>query len=118
VENINPIIPGSRTMTVEVRLANEGGLLLPGMFARARVTVHEADNAIYVPNDAVEKTATGSRVFLVTKDGKAEARDVEVSYVSSQFSLIANGLQAGELVITQRPQDLKAGVAVKIIEKT
>jgi membrane fusion protein (multidrug efflux system) len=88
------------------------------MFARARIMVHEADNAIFIPNDAVEKTATGSRVFIVDKDSKAQSRDVEVSYVSSQFSLIANGLQVGDLVITQRPQDLKAGVPVNIIEKT
>jgi sorbitol-specific phosphotransferase system component IIA len=41
---------------------------------------------------------------------------VEVGYVSSQFSLINKGLEAGELVVTQKPQDLKAGSPVKIIE--
>ena len=119
IENISPIItPGSRTLSIEARLDNEGGLLLPGMFARTRITVFEQDNALSVPNDAVEKTATGSRVFVVTKDNKAESRDVEVSYVSSQFSLLAKGVEPGELVITQRPQDLKAGASVKIIEKS
>jgi membrane fusion protein (multidrug efflux system) len=119
VENLNPMVaPGSRTLGIEARLANEGGLLLPGMFARVRITIFEQDNALTVPNDAVEKTAGGSRVFVVTKNNTAEARDVEVSYVSSQFSLISRGLEPGDLVITQRPQDLKAGAAVKIIEKT
>lgn len=117
VENINPIVaPGSRTLGVEARLENEGGLLLPGMFARVRVTIFEQDNAIFVPNDALEKTATGQRLYVATKDNKAEARDVEVGYLSSQFALINQGLQAGDLVITQKPQDLKAGSTIKIIE--
>lgn len=116
VENINPLVTGSRTMNVEARLENEGGLLLPGMFARAKITVFEQDNALFLPNDALEKTPTGQRVYVVTKDNKAEARDVEVGYVSSQFSLINKGLEVGELVVTQKPQELKAGSSVKIIE--
>ena len=89
VENINPMVTqGSRTLGVEARLENEGGLLLPGMFARARITIFEQDNALFVPNDSLEKTPTGQRVYVVTKDNKADARDVEVGYVSSQFSLI------------------------------
>ncbi len=117
VENISPLVQGtSKTLTVEARLDNEGGLLLPGMFARTRIVIFEEDNAIVVPNDSLEKTQTGFRLFVVTKDNKAEARDVEVGYVSSQFSQITGGLSPGELVVTQKPQDLKPGTPVKVIE--
>lgn len=117
VETISPISMGqTKTFTMDARLDNEGGLLLPGMFARTRITVFEEENAISVPNDAVEKTQTGSRVFVVTKENKAQARDIEVGYVSSQFSQVTKGLEVGELVITQKPQDLKDGQAVKVIE--
>lgn len=117
VENISPLVQGtSKTLTVEARLDNEGGLLLPGMFARTRIVIFEEDNTIVVPNDSLEKTQAGFRLYLVTKENKAEARDVEVGYVSSQFSQIIKGLAPGELVVTQKPQDLKAGSPVKIIE--
>ncbi|HRY30375.1 MAG TPA: efflux RND transporter periplasmic adaptor subunit [Elusimicrobiota bacterium] len=117
VENISPLVQGtSKTLTVEARLDNEGGLLLPGMFARTRIVIFEEDNTIVVPNDSLEKTQAGFRLFVVTKDNKAEARDVEVGYVSSQFSQITKGLAPGELVVTQKPQDLKAGAPVKVIE--
>ncbi len=117
VENISPLVQGtSKTLTVEARLDNEGGLLLPGMSARTRIVIFEEDNAIVVPNDSLEKTQTGFRLFVVTKDNKAEARDVEVGYVSSQFSQITGGLSPGELVVTQKPQDLKPGTPVKVIE--
>jgi membrane fusion protein (multidrug efflux system) len=117
VETISPMGQGnSKTFTVDARADNEGGLLLPGMFARTRITIFEEDNTIAVPNDSVEKTQAGARVFIVTKENKAQARDVTVGYVSSQFSQITKGLEAGELVVTQKPQDLKDGQPVKVIE--
>jgi membrane fusion protein, multidrug efflux system len=117
VENISPLVQGtSKTLTVEARLDNEGGLLLPGMFARTRIVVFEEEGAIVVPNDALEKTQTGFRVFVANKDNKAEARDVEVGYVSSQFSQVTSGLSPGELIVTQKPQDMKPGSPLKIIE--
>ncbi|MBK8574297.1 MAG: efflux RND transporter periplasmic adaptor subunit [Elusimicrobia bacterium] len=119
---VNEIDPGvddrTRTMKVRSLLSNDGGLLLPGMFARVRITIFEQDNALVVPNDAVEKTSGGSKVYIVSKDNKAEERQVEVSYVSTQFSLISKGIEPGDLVITQRPNDLKNGAAVKVIEKS
>jgi multidrug efflux pump subunit AcrA (membrane-fusion protein) len=119
VDKINTIVtPGSRTLQLDALLANDGGLLLPGMFARVRITIFEQDNALVVPNDAVEKTSGGGKVYVVTKENKAEERAVEVSYVSSQFSLISKGLEPGDLVITQRPNDLKNGANVKVIEKS
>ncbi len=118
VDKINPIVSGqSRTLGIEAVLSNDGGLLLPGMFARVRITIFEQDNAMVVPNDAVEKTAGGSKIYVVNKENKAEEREVEVNYVSTQFSVVSKGLEPGELVIVQRPNDLKAGAAVKIIEK-
>ena len=108
VESISPMGQGnSKTFTIEARLDNEGGLLLPGMFARTKITIFEEENAIAIPNDAVEKTQTGARVYVATKENKAQARDITVGYVSSQFSQVTKGLDAGELVITQKPQDLK-----------
>lgn len=119
VVEIDPMVdPVTHTMKVKSVLSNDGGLLLPGMFARVRITIFEQDNALVVPNDAVEKTSGGHKLYVVSKDNKAEEREVEVSYVSTQFSLISKGIEPGDLVITQRPNDLKAGAAVKIIEKS
>lgn len=118
VENISPLVQGtSKTLTVEARLDNEGGLLLPGMFARTKIAVFEEPSALVVSNDSVDKTPEGEyRVFIVTKENKAEARNVTVGYISSQFTQILSGLSPGELVVTQKPQELKAGMPVKVIE--
>jgi membrane fusion protein, multidrug efflux system len=117
VENMDPVMTQtSRTMSVQARLDNSQGLLLPGMSARAKIIVYEEARAIAVPNDSVEKSQGGARVFVVTKDNKAQARDVTVGYVSNQFSLVTQGLSPGDLVVTQKPHELKDGSPVKIIE--
>ena len=107
---------GARTAEVEALLPNEGKLLLPGMYARTKIVVYEKDSVLAVPNDAVEKTEGGHQVYIVNAEGKAEARAVEISYVSLVNSVVASGLEGGEKIIIQKPQDLKAGSAVKIAD--
>jgi membrane fusion protein (multidrug efflux system) len=117
IESIDPIVDDvTRTAKAQARLDNEGGLLLPGMYARARITLHEEDNALSVPRDAVEKTAAGSKVLVVDKESKAEARDVEAGYESSQFVLITRGLSPGDRVISPRPSEVKPGMKVRVAE--
>ncbi len=117
IESISPIIIGeSKTFEITAKIPNPDSLLLPGMFARTRVITYEADDAISVPNDALIKSNTGFQLFVVNKDNVAEARDVQVGYVSTENTQIESGLTAGEVVIVQKPPELKAGSKVKIIE--
>lgn len=117
VINIDPRLdPNSHQMTITAEIDNEGGLLLPNMWARTTINIHDADGVLVVPNDAIDKTSGGDRVFVVTPDNKAEARPVVVEYKAAQFSVISQGLSPGDMVITQRPGELKEGAAVKVIE--
>lgn len=117
IENLSPLVQGqSKTLTIEARLPNEGKLLLPGMFARTRIVIYEKDDVIAIPNDSLEKTQTGYQVYVVGKDTKAEVRPVEVSYVSLTHSVISSGVNPGDQVIVQKPQELKEGAPLKVIE--
>ena len=118
IETISPIIgsDGSKTFSVRSKIPNPDSLLLPGMFARAKIITYEADDAISVPNDALNKTPGGFQVFVINKDNVAEAKDVQVGYVATEFTQIESGLNPGEVVVVQKPPELKAGSKVKIIE--
>lgn len=118
IETISPIIgsDGSKTFSVRSKIPNPDSLLLPGMFARSKVITYEADDAISVPNDALNKTPGGFQVFVVSKENIADARDVQVGYVASEFTQIESGLNPGEIVVVQKPPELKPGSKVKIIE--
>lgn len=117
IESISPIITGeSKTFEITAKIPNSDSLLLPGMFARSKIITYEADDAISVPNDALVKTPGGFQVFTINKDNIAEAKDVQVGYVATEFTQIEMGLNPGEVVIVQKPPELKPGSKVKVIE--
>jgi len=117
IDNVFPIIEGkSRTLTLQVGIDNPGAFLLPGMFARAIITVAEFTNAIVVPSMSLSKTDEGYKIFTVDGTNKVSSRPVEVAYVTTDYTVIAYGLYEDELVVTDTPQELRDGMSVKIIE--
>lgn len=117
IESISPIITGeSKTFEITAKIPNPDSLLLPGMFARSKIITFELDDAMTVPNEALIKTTGGFQVFTVNKDNVATAVDVEPGYVSTELTQIKAGLTPGDIVIVQRPPELKAGSKVKVIE--
>lgn len=72
VDNVSPIVEGrSRTQTSKIRINNPKRLLLPGMFARVLVDVYTKENAIVIPNTALNKQEDGTyMVFAVQKTKK------------------------------------------------
>ncbi|MDP2912157.1 MAG: efflux RND transporter periplasmic adaptor subunit, partial [Candidatus Omnitrophota bacterium] len=56
VDYVYPVVEGkSRTLTVKIRIQNPDAQLLPGMFARAMITVAEFKNAIVIPSLSLNK---------------------------------------------------------------
>jgi len=117
IDNIFPVIEGkSRTVTVRVRIKNEEALLLPGMFVRAMITIADFKDAIVVPSMAVNKTDEGYKVFVVNEDNTVQSRVVEVAYVTTDYTVIGSGLNEGEIIVVETPQELKDGMPVNLIE--
>jgi len=117
VRNISPLIAGkSKTLTVKANLDNPGGLLLPGMFARVKISIFEKDNALIIPSDSLDQSTGEFRVFVVGDDNVAYAQRVEVAYLSSDYAQIAEGVDEGELVVVEKPESLADGKRVKVIE--
>jgi len=117
IESMSPISPDvTRTFEIATKIPNPDNLLLPGMFARIKIVTHEVDDAIFIPNDALVKTQGGFEVYAVDKDNVAHAKSVSVGYTATEQSQIAEGLSPGEIVVVQKPPELKDGSKVKIIE--
>jgi len=117
VDNIFPIIEGkSRTLTLRVGVDNPEAMLLPGMFARATITVAEFENAIVVPSLSLDKEENEYKIFTVDENNIVHSRPVQVAYVTTDYTVVEQGLYEGELVVTDAPQELKDGMPVEIIE--
>lgn len=130
IDNLVPIIEGkSRTLTAKVLLDNPEGLLLPGMFSRAKIYIIELKNAILIPKASMLPIAPGVNIVpLIDPAGgnleeiekgaavaQVELRKVTTGYTSADYAEIIEGLKEGDLVISETRGELKEGLKVKIV---
>lgn len=102
------------TGTLPIRLVvdNEKGELLTGQFARVLVDTDRLDNALLVPQRAVQELQGKTSVWVVDAENKAQPRDVTMGARIGSDWLVQQGLKAGEHVVIEGMQKLKPGVPV------
>ena len=88
----------TRTIKARIVLANPGGLLKPGMFARLEFGGHDKQG-LMVPTEAVIYTGKRNVVIVAEGDGKFRPVDVEVGHDSGETTEIRKGLEAGQRVV-------------------
>lgn len=100
-------------VTLRAEFPNPDKLLLPGMFARARVIQSIEKNVVTVPQRALTRTANGKgSVLVVNSEGKSELKVVETKAQSGGKWLIASGLKAGEKIIMEGSLKARPGTKV------
>ncbi len=97
------------TLTVKALFQNPDGLLLPGMFARVKLTGETVPNAILVPQRAVQQLLDKTFVMVVGADGKSEARKIELGQQVGSYYIVKSGLSAEDTVIVEGLSSLTEG---------
>lgn len=107
--------PATRTMRAEIDLANAEGLLLPGMFGRAALTLEIRAGAITVPAEALH--AEGDRSFVYQAvGGRARRVDVETLPGDGIDIEVTAGLDGEERIIVAAREPLSDGANVNAVE--
>jgi HlyD family secretion protein len=109
------IDPQTRLGTVRVALRPDPNLR-PGAFARAQVTVSNAERTI-LPQTAVLTDEKGSYVLVVSAQNKLERRAVHVSGIVGNGVTIADGVKDKEEVVATAGAFLQEGEVVKPVVK-
>ena len=97
------------TLMVKALFPNPDGLLLPGMFARVKLTGETVPNAILVPQRAVQQLLDKTFVMVVGADGKSEARKIELGQQVGSYYIVKSGLSAEDTVIVEGLSSLTEG---------
>lgn len=111
----NALDPNTRTLRVQIQLANATGALRPGMYSEVEVNASSSKPPLMVPSSALLTDAQGMRVITVSKDNTAHFHDVEVGHDYGQQLEIISGLQPHALVAVNPAGDLKEGAKVKAV---
>lgn len=117
VHAIDPAVdPVSRNVWVRARIANPGGALKPGMFARASADLGGKASAIVLPEQAIVTRPDGNYIFAAV-DGKADLRKVVLGKREPGRVEVVSGVAEGETVVLDGQIKLRPGVPVVTLEQ-
>ncbi|MGB7924602.1 MAG: efflux RND transporter periplasmic adaptor subunit [Pyrinomonadaceae bacterium] len=104
--------PQTGTMKVEASFPNPSSYLRPGQFARVRVEVAERENAILVPQKAIQELQGAKTVMVVDAQNKVSVRTITVGDKSDNYIIVLQGLNPGDRVIVEGMQKVRPGSEV------
>lgn len=118
VSAINPTVEAdNRSVVVILRIANPQGVLRTGMYARGEITTDVEPNALVISRDSLipEKEGAVSPEVYVVQQGKARRTRIQIGGSRQDKVWVQEGLQEGDLVVTEIGPSLKDGSPVQII---
>ena len=104
--------PTTGQVNLRAEVPNPGGLLMPGMYVRARVEQAEIANAILLPQQAVTRGTKGDSVMVVAADGAVAPRPIKIGGQKGQDWIVTEGLKPGEQVMVEGAMKLMMGAKV------
>jgi membrane fusion protein (multidrug efflux system) len=107
--------PSTGSVLMRAEFPNPQHELLPGMFVTVRMPEALADNAISVPQRAVQANTQGQFVMVVDAENKATPRPIKTGAMTGGDFVIESGLKGGEQVIVNGLQKAKPGTVVKAV---
>jgi membrane fusion protein (multidrug efflux system) len=111
---IDPALdPETRTVLLRARLPNKSNKLRPGLFARVSLVLERRENALVAPEQAIVPMGRTPFVFRVV-DGKAVMTPVQLGLRRPGQVEILDGLNAGDLVVTDGQLKIRDGAAVAV----
>jgi len=107
----------TRTMPVEIDIENASHELKPGMFATATLSAEEHKNVLVLPIQTVLTDDRGQFIFAV------DSSKVKKVYVKPGWEInnrleITEGLGGSEDVVVSGQQQLRDGIAVRVVGQT
>ncbi len=110
----NTVDPTTGTILLKGTFSNQNEVLWPGEYVDVVLRLATEPGAIVVPSQAVQTGQAGQYVYVVKNDLTVESRPVTVSRTHGSLSVVANGLKAGERVVTDGQLRLSPGARVEI----
>ena len=101
----------TRTMPVELDVANPSGRLAPGMYAEVAWPARRPQPSLFVPSSAV--VTTTERTFVIRiRDGETEWVDVKRGAAMGDMVEVFGNLEQGDQVAVRGTDELRAGTHV------
>lgn len=102
----------TRSMPVEIDVANKDQLLAPGMYSTVHWPVRSADPALFVPKTAV--VTTTERTFVIREhNGRAEWVNVQKGAADGDLIRVLGSLHEGDVIVKRATDEIREGTNLK-----
>ena len=105
--------PNTGAIQLAALFPNPGNVLRPGQYGKVRAIVRVQQNALLIPQAAVNEQQGSNLVAVVDKDNRVSMRPVQVGQRTDAMWVIDGGLKPGERVIVEGQLNLKPGMTVQ-----
>ncbi len=109
----NAIDPATSAIRLKATFPNRDRRLWPGEFVQVRLRLAVEPQALVVPMSAIQTGPKGQYVYVVA-NGVVDMRPVTVSRTEGAQVVVAQGLRAGEEVVTDGQLRLTPGARVSV----
>jgi multidrug efflux system membrane fusion protein len=109
----NQIDQSTGTTRMKAVFQNQDNALFPNQFVNVRLRLDVRKGAIIAPVAAIQRGPQGTFAYVVNADQTVEVRPVTVGPMTSTDAAIEQGLSAGEVVVVDGVDKLRAGSSVR-----
>ena len=110
----NAVDTTTGTIKLKGTFPNSDHKLWPGEFVRVILRLTTQQNAVTVPNEAVQTGQNGSFLYIVKPDRTVESRPITTGARVDQDMVVDSGLEPGETVVTEGQLRLAPGSRVVV----
>lgn len=104
--------PASSTVLIRAAINGAEGLLSPGQFVKVKLRIKTLHDTQTIPSTSIRKNTDGPYVFVLKEDSTVELRPISPGPKVGDFTVVLEGVEIGEQVVTEGHIHLKPGAGV------
>jgi len=108
----NALDPATRTLLVEIRVANAEGKLMPGMYAQVDLNLPRKDPPLLMPSDTLVVRPEGTLAAVLSPENVVHFQRITVGRDFGDRIEVLSGLSEGQKVIVNPNDSVQEGVKV------
>jgi membrane fusion protein (multidrug efflux system) len=100
------------SILLQATFPNPDRLIRPGQFARVKIKIRQAKDAILIPQKSASELQGQFSVFAVNAENKLENKQITISDKVGEFYIVKEGLQVGDKIVLEGIQKARSGMEI------
>jgi len=109
--------PSTGALTLEAEFKNTDNILRPGQYVKLKLVTDMRENALLIPQRAVNEMQGSFQVFTVADSNKLTLKLIKIGPQYNMSYVIDGGLNKGDRIVIGGTQMLRSGSVINPVEK-